>query len=209
MFRSLDQINDRLGIANGLLREIAANVAISAISPADLPNDEPSEVVYSGDPIGKADIERMLASAGTGETTVAYEEKPKIVVMLGSTRFIDIMAVLAWLIERDENAIVMNLHLLPDWYPSSSPDHLAEHEGAKDKLDALHMRKIDLADEIFVVDYNGHIGESTAVAMNHAKEQGVNARFLSKEIAYGMTIESMIEHKNVTGMKNSARPAPL
>ncbi|MEN6462802.1 MAG: hypothetical protein ABFC94_15715 [Syntrophomonas sp.] len=35
--------------------------------------------------------------------------KPKIVCLSGSSRFIDIMAVCGWLIERDENAIVVGV----------------------------------------------------------------------------------------------------
>ncbi len=37
-------------------------------------------------------------------------EEPKIVALCGSSWFVDIMAVCAWLIERDENAIAMSLH---------------------------------------------------------------------------------------------------
>jgi hypothetical protein len=40
-------------------------------------------------------------------------DKPKIVVLCGSSKFVDIMAVCAWLIERDEQAMTMGLHLLP------------------------------------------------------------------------------------------------
>lgn len=41
---------------------------------------------------------------------------PKIVVLCGSSRFTDRMSVCAWLIEKQENAITMGLHLLPVWY---------------------------------------------------------------------------------------------
>ena len=79
--------------------------------------------------------------------------KPKVVVLCGSSRFVDIMAVCAWIIERDEGAISMGLHLLPGWYSMENiPDHLAEHEGVADAMDELHLIKIDLSDEVFVVD---------------------------------------------------------
>ncbi len=74
--------------------------------------------------------------------------KPEIVCLCGSSRFVDIMAVVAWLIERDEGKIVMPLHLLPHWYPDVPAHHLAEAEGVAEKMDELHLRKIDLADEI-------------------------------------------------------------
>ena len=88
--------------------------------------------------------------------------KPKIVVLCGSSRFCDIMAVCAWLIERDERAIMMGLHLLPAWYSDREiPDHLAEAEGVSEAMDELHLRKIDLADEVFVVNPGFYVGRST------------------------------------------------
>lgn len=96
---------------------------------------------------------------------------PEVVVLCGSSRFCDIMAVCAWLIERDERKITMGLHLLPAWYSKERiPDHLAEHEGVAEDMDILHMFKIDLASEIFVVNYNDYIGESTRREINYAKE---------------------------------------
>ena len=35
-------------------------------------------------------------------------------------------------------------------------------------LDELHLRKIDLADEIFVVDVDNYVGESTTREINYA-----------------------------------------
>ena len=81
--------------------------------------------------------------------------KPKIITLCGSSRFVDIMAVCAWLLERDEQAITMGLHLLPVWYSRPMiPHHLAEYEDVADKLNELHLRKIDISSEIFVVNKN-------------------------------------------------------
>ncbi|KKK90129.1 hypothetical protein LCGC14_2726140, partial [marine sediment metagenome] len=46
----------------------------------------------------------------------AVVEKPKVIVLCGSSRFCDLMAVCAWLLEKEEKAITMGLHLLPQWY---------------------------------------------------------------------------------------------
>lgn len=97
--------------------------------------------------------------------------KPKIVVLCGSSKFVDAMAVCAWLIERDEKAITLGLHLLPDWYAPDLPaDHLAEHEGVAGEMDELHLRKIDLADEVFVVDCGHYVGESTMAEIAYTQE---------------------------------------
>lgn len=108
--------------------------------------------------------------------------KPKVVVLCGSSRFVDMMAVCAWLIEREENAISMGLHLLPEWYCRGEiPDHLAEHEGVAQAMDALHLRKIDMADEIFVVNYDDYIGESTTNEIKYAKSKGKNIRWYTHD----------------------------
>lgn len=120
------------------------------------------------------------------------EAKPKVVVLSGSSRFVDIMAVCAWLIERDEGAIAMGLHLLPEWYPNIAPDHLAEVEGVAAKMDALHLRKIDLADEVFVVNCRDYIGESTRREIEYAQQQGKPLRWFMHD-PIGDAVLAMIE----------------
>lgn len=108
--------------------------------------------------------------------------KPKVVALCGSSRHIDIISVCAWLIERDENAIVMSLHLIPHWYSKEKiPAYLAEHECVKEKIDTLHLRKIDLADEIFVVNYQDYIGISTKNEVSYAKESGKTIRWFTQD----------------------------
>jgi hypothetical protein len=120
-------------------------------------------------------------------------EKRKIVVLCGSSRFVQEMAVAAWLLERDEGAITMGLHLLPYWY-GDIPDHLAEHEGVADKLDNLHLDKLAAAAtlaqqfpgtwgpaEVFVVDRHDYIGESTIREIERAKKFGMPIRYYSND----------------------------
>ena len=93
----------------------------------------------------------------------------KVITLCGSSKYCDIMAVCAWLLERDEHAITMGLHLLPLWYFKNPVyDHLAESEDCVGVMDALHLKKIDLADEAFVVDFNGYVGSSTTNEINYA-----------------------------------------
>ena len=124
-------------------------------------------------------------------------DRPKIVVLCGSSRFVDIMAVCAWLIERDEKAIVMGLHLLPFWYSREPiPDHLAEHEGVAAAMDELHLRKIDLAaergGEIFVVNYDDYIGDSTKREIEYAQSKKVNIRWFTHD-PIGEKVKVLIE----------------
>ncbi|MDD5207019.1 MAG: hypothetical protein PHS17_16460 [Desulfobacterales bacterium] len=109
-------------------------------------------------------------------------DKTKVVVLCGSSRFCGIMAVCAWLIERDEKAIAMGLHLLPGWYCAEAiPDHLAEHEGVAAAMDELHLRKIDICDEIFVVNYDYYVGESTEKEVRYAQAAGKGIRWFTHD----------------------------
>lgn len=109
--------------------------------------------------------------------------KPKIIVLCGSSKFCDVMAVAAWLLEKNENAITMGLHLLPDWYFKEKviTDHLAEHENVADAMDELHMRKIDLCDEIFVINYDDYIGSSTTNEIKYAQKHGKYIRWYTND----------------------------
>lgn len=53
-----------------------------------------------------------------------------------------------------------------------------EKEQIKKRLDELHLRKIDLADSIFVLNVEGHIGESTAKEIEYAKNVGKRVDYL-------------------------------
>lgn len=54
-----------------------------------------------------------------------------------------------------------------------------------DLLGTLHLRKIDLSDEVFVIDVDGYIGESTRKEIEYAEEQGKLIRYYSNgEIPY-------------------------
>jgi hypothetical protein len=120
-------------------------------------------------------------------------DKPKIIVICGSSKFVDIMAVVAWLLERDEGAIALGLHLLPWWYATKEevPDHLAEHEGVAAQMDELHLRKIDIADEVFVVNFDDYIGESTRREIEYSQGQGKTLRWLTHD-PIGLAVLSLL-----------------
>src|SRR6266702_1589960 len=51
-------------------------------------------------------------------------------------------------------------------------------EEDKARLDELHLRKIDLADEILVINVGDYVGESTAYEIYYAARQGKPIRWL-------------------------------
>ena len=51
-------------------------------------------------------------------------------------------------------------------------------DGKKAMLDRMHLAKIDLADEIFVINVDNYIGDSTRNEIEYAKSKGKKVRFL-------------------------------
>ena len=108
-------------------------------------------------------------------------DTPKIICLCGSSRFVAEMACLMWSLERDEGVICLGLHLLPETYPGLVEDHQAEAEGVAEKMDELHRRKIDLADEVLVVNIGGYIGDSTRQEIAYARSKAKRVVFLETE----------------------------
>ena len=50
----------------------------------------------------------------------------------------------------------------------------------KQMLDDMHKRKIDMADEIFVINVNGYIGDSTRSEIEYAKSTGKVINYLEE-----------------------------
>jgi len=106
--------------------------------------------------------------------------KPRIVCLCGSTRFGKAFAD-ANLRETLDDKIVLsigcdcrsNAEFFSDMIPAAI-------DLLKKRLDELHLRKIDLADEILVLNVNGYIGESTANEIAYAKSLGKRIRYLEK-----------------------------
>lgn len=105
-------------------------------------------------------------------------EKRKVITICGSSRFIEFMTVVAWLLEKEEGAIVFGLNILPYWY-GANDHHQAEAEGVADHMDGIHFDKIDMGNEIFVVDRGGYIGDSTTKEIGRAEDQGKVIRLYS------------------------------
>ncbi|MBR4763313.1 MAG: hypothetical protein IK087_03795, partial [Lachnospiraceae bacterium] len=53
-------------------------------------------------------------------------------------------------------------------------------EGIKEMLDDMHKRKIDMADEIFVINVDGYIGSSTRSEIEYARKTGKPVRYLEE-----------------------------
>jgi hypothetical protein len=102
--------------------------------------------------------------------------RPTIVTLCGSTRFKDeINATNARLTM--EGKLVISLGVFGH---TDMPDHDWTTGGSDTKrlLDDLHKRKIDLADEVLIVNVGGYIGESTRGEIEYAEKIGRPVSYL-------------------------------
>ena len=110
-------------------------------------------------------------------------DKPKIICLCGSTRFTDQMLIKQWELTK-RGFIVLTWCALPESYFSGEDKaHIGDQEEVKEIVDEVHKRKIDLADEVFILNVGGYIGESTRNELEYAQKGGKKIRFLEPEKA--------------------------
>ena len=98
---------------------------------------------------------------------------PKIVCLCGSTRFKQ-----AFIDANFQETKKGNIVLTVGWFSHSDAEIYYPTPAEKLAFDELHKRKIDLADEVFIINVDGYIGESTKSEIEYAKKHGKPIRFL-------------------------------
>lgn len=119
------------------------------------------------------EINRLQATvSGLLDDITPYRNLPGIVCLCGSTRFFDVFFEAGWQFTLD-GEIVLSIGVC-----KHAKDHGGEVLGqdVADRLDELHLRKIDLADRVFVLNVGGYVGSSTRkevlYAIKHKKPIG-------------------------------------
>jgi hypothetical protein len=97
--------------------------------------------------------------------------KYRIITLCGSTRFRD-----EFIAEQKRLTLEGNIVISVGLFGHSG-DNEVWSENTKDMLDEMHLRKIDLADEIFVINCGGYIGQSTANEIEYARKTGKVIRY--------------------------------
>jgi hypothetical protein len=96
--------------------------------------------------------------------------RPKIVCLCGSTRFRP-----KFVDETRKRTLDGEIVLAPGVYIHAGEE---VDDETKKRLDELHLAKIDLADEIHVINPGGYIGESTAREIEYAQRTGKRVSYL-------------------------------
>ncbi|WLD94754.1 hypothetical protein [Alkalihalobacillus sp. AL-G] len=97
----------------------------------------------------------------------------KVITLCGSTRFKNEF-------RKVEEALTLvgNAVISLGFFDKS--DNIPITKAQEEMFAEIHFKKIDLADEIFVIDVNGYIGESTANEIKYAIQHGKAVRYYSK-----------------------------
>jgi hypothetical protein len=100
----------------------------------------------------------------------------KIITLCGSTKFRD-----EFLAEQKrltlEGYIVISVGLF-----GHAGDNEVWSEGTKKMLDEMHKRKIDLSDEIFVINVGGYVGSSTQSEIEYAIKTNKPVQYLENPV---------------------------
>ena len=118
-------------------------------------------------------------------------KRPTIVCLCGSTRFYEAFQQANYK-ETMAGRIVLSVGFYPhatvrygeDCMGNPSAEVHHEERGCtpeqKAALDELHKRKIDLADEVLILNVGGYIGSSTRSELEYARAHGKKVRFLEE-----------------------------
>ena len=105
----------------------------------------------------------------------------KVITLCGSTRFKD-----KFMEVQKQLTIEGNIVISVGLFGHSGDNEVWENmdEGTltrtKEMLDDMHKRKIDMADEIYVINVGGYIGSSTRSEIEYAKVTGKPVRYLEE-----------------------------
>lgn len=107
------------------------------------------------------------------------ESEAKVITLCGSSKF---EAEFAEVNERltMEGCVVISLGMfgLPDL---QDYDWTADSSDLRGQLGRVHFQKIRMADEVYIVDPGGYVGQSTRREIAYAQSLGKPVRYLSRE----------------------------
>ena len=100
--------------------------------------------------------------------------KYKVITLCGSTRFKD-----AFLEAQKRLTLEGNIVISVGLFGHSGDEEVWE-PGTKEMLDDMHRAKIDMADEIFVINVGRYIGSSTRAEIEYAQATGKPVSYLEE-----------------------------
>lgn len=94
-----------------------------------------------------------------------------VITLCGSIKFKD-----EFMKIQEKLTLEGNIVLTPNFFNSIRKEEITSE--TKKMLDEMHRQKIDMSNEIYVINYGGYIGESTQAEIEYAKAKGKNISYL-------------------------------
>ena len=103
--------------------------------------------------------------------------KYKVITLCGSTKFKD-----EFIKAQKELTLKGNIVLTVGSFGHADGEYnIIITEDLKIMLDDMHKRRIDMSDEIFVINKDGYIGSSTKSEIEYAKKTGKKINYLENK----------------------------
>lgn len=104
----------------------------------------------------------------------SIKNKYNIITLCGSIKFkTEFMKV------QEELTLNRNIVFTPNFFNNMNIEINSE---TKKMLDEMHRQKIDMSDEIFVINVGGYIGESTKSEIEYAKSNNKKISYLESNL---------------------------
>lgn len=106
-------------------------------------------------------------------------KKYKVITLCGSTKFEEEFMN----VQRDltlQGNIVISVGVFGHSRDKKIWEEVDSPKQTKEMLDDIHKRKIDMSDEIFVINVGGYIGDSTRSEIEYAKVHGKPVKYLEE-----------------------------
>ena len=97
----------------------------------------------------------------------------KIIALCGSIKFKE-----KFIKVQEKLTLENNIVLTPNFFNTIKKEDIKEE--TKEMLDKMHKQKIDISDEILVINVGGYIGENTRNEIEYAKIKGKKISYLEK-----------------------------
>ena len=98
-------------------------------------------------------------------------KKYNIITLCGSINFRD-----EFLKVQEKLVLEGNIVFTPNFFDNIKKEEISLE--TKEMLDKMHKQKIDMSDEIYVINQGGYIGESTKLEIEYAKSKGKKVTYL-------------------------------
>lgn len=138
--------------------------------------------------------EYSVKTEDTCSNTDNKEKKMPVVTLCGSTKFKNEFIMVQKKLSM-KGYVVLTVGL----FGHSGDGEVFTTEGVKEMLDKVHLRKIDMSDEIFVINVDGYIGDSTKNEIRYAVKHGKKIKFLTPDtICQDFLNRTVIQHLEET-----------